>query len=71
MRYATAAVREREQLITRLTGLADTGQRTVEIRTVLSWLGVEWREPESAGPAKQVPPGVDPLTGCAPVVRGG
>lgn len=68
MRYASKEDRRlRERAITGLTDLADAGQRTVEIRQVLRWLGVEWRDP--AGPAQPVlAPGADPLTGCAPVV---
>jgi hypothetical protein len=67
MRYNTAA-KQRERAVTGLTDLADAGQRTVEIRQVLAWLGVGWGEPAATAPDRQQAPGTDPLTGCAPVV---
>jgi hypothetical protein len=67
MRYSTAA-RQRERAIAGLTDLADSGQRTVEIRQVLAWLGVGWGEPRPGNAPGTTIPGTDPLTGCAPVV---
>lgn len=68
MRITRTSVAEtdRERAITALIALADTGQRQVEIRKVLGWLGVEWRETTSM---PRPPAGVDPITGCAPVTR--
>lgn len=51
--------------IARLGALADTGRQLVEIRTVMEWLGVTWREPTQ--PAARNEPGTDPMTGCKPV----
>jgi hypothetical protein len=51
--------------ISYLGALADQGQETVPIRKVMELLGVTWRE-ASTGTAAP-PPGVDPITGCAPV----
>lgn len=69
MRITRTSVAEtdRERAITALIALADTGQRQVEIRKVLGWLGVEWRDGPVSMPAP--PPGADPITGCAPVAR--
>lgn len=48
-----------------LIALADAGRRLVEIRDVMGWLGVTWRE--DTPPSMQPEPGSDPLTGCRPV----
>lgn len=72
MRYSNRSERQlRERAITGLMDLADAGQRTVEIRQVLGWLGVEWREPRAQNTPGTILPGADPMTGCKPVTPGG
>jgi hypothetical protein len=64
----TRASDERRTLdhaISYLGALADQGHQTIPIRQAMELLGVTWREEAPA--AAQPLPGVDPITGCAPV----
>lgn len=64
IRRVTPELRMLETARTELIALADSGRRLVEIRDVMGWLGVTWREDT---PQNTQEPGSDPLTGCRPV----
>jgi hypothetical protein len=55
-----------ERTGTALVALLERGDREVSIEKVLGWLGYQAVSPTGARPAGPAP-GMDPLTGCAPV----
>jgi hypothetical protein len=54
-----------DHAVSYLGALADQGQETITVRKAMELLGVTWREASTGKTAP--PPGVDPITGCAPV----
>lgn len=56
-----------ERTGTALVALLERGDREVSIEKVLGWLGYQAVSPTGKAQPAGLVPGVDPLTGCAPV----